>query len=110
MNKKEEQQKCKNCDMSVGFSYVPKTFCSERCRDIFKRKTGYYKGAYRKKHPKIFLKICFVCHAKFEPRQNGVKYCSKKCSMLGQRVKSGKPIKIGIPLEVYRKVRILGLL
>ena len=103
-------QPCKNCGKPVGFSYVTKMYCNERCHDRYKRKSGYHRRKYRDTYPKILLKVCFVCHGNFEPATNHTKYCSKQCRMMASKGKPGKKIKIGIPLEIFRKVKILGLL
>ena len=102
--------KCRACGRDVGFSYVDKHFCNEGCIRDFKKRNGYYKKKYRDKNPKILLKVCEVCHVKFEPNTNGVKYCSKPCLNVAAKIRKNQNIKIGIPLAVYRKVKILGLL
>ena len=101
---------CKNCGQDVGFSFTIKNYCNARCIAEFKKKSGYYKKIYRKLNPLTLLKICEVCSVKFQPTTNGKKYCSAKCLVLSSHIKRNPKILIGVPLSVYRKMRILGLL
>lgn len=102
--------KCKNCKETISFSFTSKNYCNERCLSEYRKKSGYYKRKYRENRPKILLKVCLVCTAKFTPATNGTKYCCKKCLMLSPRVRKNPKILIGVPLSIYRKVKILGLL
>ena len=105
---------CLNCNASLMFTKkdhnrIPKKYCNNACRYEFRKKSGYHKMWYEKKHPEIFERECLICERNIKAqgkRKIVSKYCSKKCMYLAERIRNTnlKYITVKIPVGYYPKI------
>lgn len=87
-----------------------KKWCNRLCIDEYRKKNGYWKKLYKKKHPELKTRLCNMCGRNIiavGKKQNVSKYCSDKCMYLYDRTKRGqKSIFVKIPSDLYPKLFI----
>ena len=98
--KSNTPQYCENCGKDVGFSYVNKRFCDERCIAEWRKKVKYH----RRYRPKEFLeRKCLLCNKLLikGERKSISKFCSKRCMNINTKVRkrNQKSIYIRIPIK-----------
>ena len=109
MRKKRDKVLCKNCgsEVPITFKGVQTEFCNRRCRDSYRKSSGYWVKLNLIKNNSL-SKRCQLCNrliVKVGESKKIHKFCSARCRNLStaQRQRNTKYMYVKIPIKDLKK-------
>lgn len=112
---------CNGCGNNMSIRHPTSTkFCSLKCIETWRRKSGWYRAYHNIKNPERFKRKCIICernilkvkdkNKKYEMQSMVGKYCCKKCMLLGQRIRNRgqKYCFIKFPISMIKTIARAG--